>query len=99
MTALHLVAGALAGLLAGLVTFGGLAATVARLPDHAHPARLMVVSLVGRAAVVATLFVVAARLGHGPLLLAVVALLVVRTLLVRRATLVRPGGEPWTSTG
>jgi F1F0 ATPase subunit 2 len=101
VTALHLAAGAAAGIIAGLVMFGGLAATVARLPGHPHPARLMVASLLGRAAVVAVLLVVAARLGPAPLVLALVAVLAVRTVLVRRAATAtrRPdvaGGEPWT---
>jgi len=85
VSALHLVAGAGAGVLAGLVMFGGLAATVARLPDHPHPARLMVASLIGRAAAVGALLVVAARLGPAPLVVALAALLAVRTALVRRA--------------
>ena len=102
MTLLTGVAGAVAGLLAGVVLFGGLAVTVARLPASRRPVRLVLVSLVARAAVVGGLLVASARLGPGPLVVALVALLAVRTVLIRRAAEAVPaaaepdGGGSWT---
>lgn len=80
-TALGLVAGGVAG----LVFFGGLARSVRRLPDSSRPAALMVASLVGRFAVLTLILLGLALLGMVPLVAGVVGMLVVRSMLIRRA--------------
>jgi len=92
-TALAVTLGLVAGALAGLVFFGGLAATVRRLPDSSRPVALVVGSLVGRFATLAVIMAGLARLGPAPLIAGVVALLVVRTVLVRRSVPLATGGR------
>lgn len=84
-TVMIVLAGALLGTVAGVVAFGGLSWTLARLPRSRSPGLLVAASLLVRLAVVALVALVAASAG----LVAVVALLggllATRTVLVRRA--------------
>jgi F1F0 ATPase subunit 2 len=78
--------GAVLGVAVGIAFFGGLALTVARLPDTSRPGLLMAGSLLLRlAAVAAALLAIAHRLPPAGLLGAAFGVLVARTLLVRRA--------------
>lgn len=96
------VGAAVAGALAGLVLYGGLAVTVDRLPASPRPVVLVVASLVGRIGVVAIVLVGLAAAGPVPLLCAVGGLLVVRAVLLRRLGPARVGpgwsigGDRWT---
>lgn len=91
MTTIAMVAvGLAAGALAGLAFFGGLAATVARLPTSARPAGLLVVSVLVRFAALAAVLVGVALLGPTPLLAAVAGLLATRAVLIRRSAVPEP---------
>jgi F1F0 ATPase subunit 2 len=74
--------GALVGLVAGLVFFGGLRWTVSRLDTARRPAVLVVSSLLVRVAVVAGAFVVFSGGSLTRVLAGLGGLLVVRTLMV-----------------
>lgn len=77
--------GLIGGLVAGVVFFGGLRWTVGRLPGAKRPALLATVSFIVRSVVLAAVLVIA---GDGELvriLVAVVGILVVRSLMVRSA--------------
>ncbi len=77
--------GALVGLVAGLVFFGGLRWTVSRLDTARRPAVLVVSSLLVRVAVVAGAFVVFSGGSLTRVLAGLGGLLVVRTLMVSAA--------------
>ncbi len=77
--------GALVGLVAGLVFFGGLRWTVSRLDTARRPAVLVVSSLLVRVAVVAGAFVVFSGGSLTRVLVGLGGLLVVRTLMVSAA--------------
>lgn len=98
-------AGGAVGLLAGTVFFGGLAATVRRLPHTARPVCLVLVSLGVRLAILAGALAVLAVLGPAAIVAGAVSLVGLRTWLVgrqRTAAVVDPrhpvgeGGSRWT---
>jgi F1F0 ATPase subunit 2 len=86
-----LLAALLGGVLLGAVHFGGLWLTVQRLPTSRRPALLAMGSLAVRMAVIAAGFVLIVSGGLGHVAAAVVGLLAVRTLAVRR---IAPAPEP-----
>lgn len=98
----QLVGGALAGMAGGWVFFGGLAATVRRLATTTRPARLVLLSLLGRLAVVAALLLGLVAVGGVALLGGLGGLLAARVVLVRRAlggpepAAAREEGRSWT---
>lgn len=92
-TVLAVVVGIAAGVVAGVAFFGGLAATVRRLPDHPRPTGLLVGSLLGRLAVVVGILVALGVWGAVPLLCGAGGLLATRVVLLRRAA---GGDRQWT---
>jgi F1F0 ATPase subunit 2 len=85
-------AGLVGGAVGGAVFFGGLAATVRRLPASPRPAAMLAGSLVLRLLAVAALLVGLAQVGTLALLAGLVALLGVRSVLVRRGLRSAAGG-------
>ena len=82
--AVPLAAALAAGLMLGLLYFGGLRVTVRRLPGAARPARLFLLSLTIRLAAVAAAFFAVAQFGRWDLLLAcLLGVLVARWAVVR----------------
>lgn len=92
-TVLAVVVGVTGGVVAGMVFFGGLAATVRRLPEHPRPTGLLLGSLLGRLAVVLTVLVGLGVWGALPLLCGAGGLLAARAVLLRRAA---GGDQRWT---
>jgi F1F0 ATPase subunit 2 len=81
------------GAAVGVVYFGGLWATVRRLPWSRRPALLLAGSLVGRIAVAVTGFVLLLGGDARRAIVALVGFLAVRTVAVRRGrVVVTPGG-------
>lgn len=78
------IVGLLAGTVLGGVFFGGLLATVRALPTAGHPGLLAAASLLGRLALVAGGILVLARIGLVAVTAATLAVIGVRTVLVRR---------------
>lgn len=81
--ALKLLAAAGLGLAAGLFFFGALWLTVRRLGATAHPHRWLVLSFIGRAAVVLGVFYVLASGGPAMIVAAAVGFFVARVGMVR----------------
>jgi F1F0 ATPase subunit 2 len=80
-----LAAGLLAGVVLGLVFFGGLWWTTQRLATSSRPAILVSVSLLVRVAVLAAGLFLLAQVGSGALLVAALGLLATRIGLTRLA--------------
>jgi F1F0 ATPase subunit 2 len=81
-----LLLGVVVGIGAGAAFFGGLALTVARLPDARRPGMLLVASLLLRLALIgATLLVLARWLTPGGVLGAALGVLIARTVMLRAA--------------
>lgn len=85
--------GLVAGAVAGLAFFGGLAATVHNLPTSSRPAALMAASLLGRFVVLALILIGVAIVGTASLIVAVVGMLAVRFVLLRRSAATGPPGN------
>ena len=82
--AVPLAAALAAGLLLGLLYFGGLKSTVQRLPGAVRPTRLFILSLVIRLVAMAVAFFVVAQFGRWDLLLScLLGVLVGRWAVVR----------------
>jgi F1F0 ATPase subunit 2 len=90
--------GAIVGLVAGFVFFGGLRWTVSRLETTRHPVVLVTSSLLIRVAVVATVLVVFSDGRLARVLAGLGGLLVVRTLMVSitRRDLATMEATSWT---
>lgn len=82
-TVIALAAGFVAGVVLGLVFFGGLWWTTQRLATSSRPGLLVSVSLLVRVIVLAAGLLLLAQVGGGPLLLATVGLLATRIGLTR----------------
>jgi F1F0 ATPase subunit 2 len=80
-----LAAGLVAGVVLGLVFFGGLWWTTQRLATSSRPAILVSVSLLVRVAVLAAGLLLLAQVGSGALLVAALGLLATRIGLTRLA--------------
>jgi F1F0 ATPase subunit 2 len=81
-----LLLGVVVGIGAGAAFFGGLALTVARLPDARRPGLLVVASLLLRLALIAaTLLVLARWLTPGGVFGAALGVLIARTVMLRAA--------------
>lgn len=81
-----LFGGFAAGLVVGLVFFGGLWSTTRRLATSSRPGLLIVVSLLGRLALLAAVMVVLARADVALLVGSLLGLLTTRLVLTRAAT-------------
>lgn len=93
MDAERLALGLLAGLLAGLVHFGGLWATLRTLPRLARPRLAFWASWLARTALALIGFRLALFLGTSCLFAAVAGFLAARTLLLHRLSLQE--ARPW----
>lgn len=87
--------GLVVGAVAGALFFGGLHWTVQRLRDSRRPLLLASVSLIVRALLLAGLLVIASDGRFLRIAVALVAILVVRTVMVRRAR-IEDGEMSWT---
>jgi F1F0 ATPase subunit 2 len=89
--ALRFVLSLLAGVVLGLIYYGGLWLTVSRLPKTPHPAGLAMASFVGRMAVLLAGIYVVMGTRWEFALACLVGVLVARTVLVRR---IQPHNAP-----
>lgn len=94
-TLIDVAIGLVVGVAAGALFFGGLRWTVQRLPDTRRPLLLASVSLIVRALALAGLLVIASDGRFLRIAVALVAILAVRTVMVRRAQL-EDGEMSWT---
>lgn len=97
-----LAAGLVAGVVLGMVFFGGLWWTTQRLATSSRPGLLLTVSLLVRVVVLVAGLFGLARIGGGPLLLAALGLVCVRVVLVRlamRGRLPQPATSAPTAQG
>lgn len=92
---LDVAIGLVAGAVAGSLFFGGLRWTVQRLQDSRRPLLLASVSLLVRALALAGLLVIASDGRFLRITIALVAIIAVRTVMVRRAGL-DDGEMSWT---
>lgn len=81
-----LLGGVAAGLVVGLVFFGGLWSTARRLPTSSRPGLLIALSLLGRLTVLTVVMVVLARIDVTLLVGSLVGVVATRLALVRAAT-------------
>lgn len=94
-TLIDVAIGLVTGAVAGALFFGGLRWTVQRLQDSRRPLLLASVSMFVRALVLAGLLVIASDGRFLRIAVALVAILAVRTVMVRRAE-VEDGEMSWT---
>lgn len=87
--------GLVAGAGAGAAFFGGLAATVRRLPETSRPVALVAGSVLARFVLLVVVLVPLALLGPWSLLAGITGVFAARTVLVRRASAGTAGSSRW----